>query len=370
MTDTATEDAFAGLALTRRPNPYGSTFRDLLLLDKLQVRRVRELLSAWMALEPPGSLPGTLARLRSADNRQSIGAFAELVTGAALRRLFSVVERDPDIPGSLTRPDFRVQGSSAAVFEVAAVVEDELPIERLRRNVLRDLWSISSPWMADIRWDEATGWEDKRPSQIKRAVVQHLVGLTPEEQDTVVTLQNTRLPMHLWHIGGQVPFIGMDASYEGRMNPGVAEIKSIIGQKARRYRSLKLLGVPLVVVVYSDHLLHDVDSLFAALFGDETITFNLREGQVTSVVSGRLNLAGRLTPSREAARLTTVSAVWLVKRAFRRGRIGLSIVQAENPWAANPWRCRDRRLAKVSFRRSGGAVEFRKPEADRRLPLD
>ncbi len=101
----------------------------------------------------------------------------------------------------------------------------------------------------------------------------------------------------------------------------------------------------------TDRGLIDWESVFSAIYGDERIKFTVEEDRIVVGARGRLNFAGRLTPSPGSApRHRTLSAAWLVRWRLRDDEIYAEVVHFPNPWAANPVRIMGRDIARVTFR--------------------
>lgn len=65
-------------------------------------------------------------------------------------------------------------------------------------------------------------------------------------------------------------------------------------------------GIPFIVSTGVDRPLIDWEAMFTAMYGDEQITLNFRDDQVTAIDEGKLSHSGKITPSpKEQARNRT-----------------------------------------------------------------
>jgi hypothetical protein len=156
--------------------------------------------------------------------------------------------------------------------------------------------------------------------------------------------------------------VSMDMSMGVKYNPGGEQIRDDVKEKTRRYRGLKTAGIPLIVAIGSDLGFVDAETIFSALFGDETLVLAMENDELKDVTPGPLNYAGMLTPARAGnVRYTTLTAAWLVRWRLKGMDLMAQIVHIPNPWAANPLDWKDDRVATLGHERTGENVRFFPP---------
>jgi hypothetical protein len=359
-------DPIQGQALVSNVPPFSATFLDGLLRDDPGVARVRSTIANWYSREPTATRRDVRRRLldrRSPYNSRA--AFYELAVGAALRQFFGNAHRSIKLPQA---PDWRVgNGRHAIFFEVATIDEPESRVVSQRRRMLRELAEVEGRCWVLPDWQAANGLEEERPTLVRSALRQLIrdLGRIEERTEAAMTVAGTAYPVTILPRRGRVAsVIGLDETRDVTMNPGEDRMRNRIREKAHRYRALADAGHALVVVICTDYLLVDSDTLLRVVYGRHRIHF----GAAPEPAS--LDGSGLLASNGDRARHTRLSEVWLAKRAFRDGHLGLTMTRAINPWARNRIQQPLADIAQFIVRDLGDTVVVRDPQTQQFLRLD
>lgn len=168
--------------------------------------RIRLLLDEWFSDVPTTAQSSIKARLQSADDGQSAGAFWELYLHEIFRRVGATVEMEPMLAEVRHRPDFRVElGERVMLVEATvATTSNELQADARRRGQLYDAWNaISSPDFYLAIEELTSGLATPPTSSAARQVRRWLASLDPDHVLADVE-QNGPLaaPTMKWSAGG------------------------------------------------------------------------------------------------------------------------------------------------------------------------
>src|SRR5258708_1408206 len=367
------ESIFDGIQLLAKLSRY-ATDDEKLRLDSPPAARFREIIDKWVEADSAEARQKTRTDLLKPST--SLGTFHELLLREILRRKFGAVDREPEaLPVGLAKPDFRVHSERRRrpiVFESASIAEVVDERTRKRRAIMRRLDLIPGPWHLAPEWSWSHDIESVSPKRVELAVRSSIAGLPPAQHHLDIAIDGSVFRATLLPASKhRASIVSVDSSGGMVTNPGVGSIRDDIKAKTKRYRGLKEAGIPFIVSIGVDRPLIDRDAMFAAMYGDEQVTLNFQEDEVTAIDEGKLSYSGKITPSpKEQARHRTLSAAWVVRWLILSGEMYAEVVHFPNPWAANPVRVLGHDISRITFRWVGASrVELRKPRRLRRLKI-
>lgn len=378
-------DRPAPVATIRRMS-NGSIFQDVELLQAGQVRgwlgrllrdtpaasHWRTTIDRWLQDDLKPVRSEYRQRLLSENNGHA--AYNELLLFEVLRRLFGEAVREPaglPVPG---KPDLAAPIAGQTVVIEVATLAEQLPEGAHRRQEIIDrMKAVKAPWVLMPDWRSSPGVFEARLATIEAKVRDYLHS-APRERHRVELdlgegrrLRFTAIPGH--RQDGPVGVL----DFKTIGNPGVDQVQREVKDKSGKYSGLKEAQIPFVVAFFSQSHLVDEESLFDALYGQQTINVWVdEEHELQKVEAGGLAPGGKLMPKGAGPAFhTTVSAVWFVQELpWLDGKPLVRLVELPNPWARNPIEWEDQRVSKVRFEKTEVAVEFYPPESQSAFVLD
>lgn len=313
--------------------------------------RVRELLAAWVNRLPEGEREDVIARMRSRDNRQFLGAFWETYLFVSFEHFGFAVEMHPEVPTSNHRPDFRIAfGSDLAYVEatVATDSDDRLARDRRRGQIYDTLNArVQSPsfWLSVDLVEEDVG----APS-VRRHIRSLQAWLDGLDADQIQELLDSRLyealpTFDIEDRGWVIRVKALPKSPQSRgasdgraigIYPGEAgsfdirgRIPAALEEKADRYGEL---GAPYVIAVMEDTRIPEGDAIFYSLFGSPVIRVQIGDtGDAESTLANDGFWRGPNGPVN-----THVSAVVAAQNLYDYKVAKQAPDVWHNPWADRP----------------------------------
>jgi hypothetical protein len=296
---------------------------------------VRDKVNEWAKTFPLDN--DFIARFTSADNKEHIAAFFELV----MFNWFKLQNFEVDFQGialasSSRRPDFTLSRNDSKLFiaecTLSALPGNDLGTEKLEKQITDVIESIPSPkYFVNVDFEKSS-----QESIPKKKIVNFLEGILQEGQAPADFLKN-RKEWVMEESGWIVKFSLLPKSAETTRTLGITmhgafqfinserPLRTALDRK--RGRSYGTLEIPFVICVNSSDFYLDEISIVQTLFGTagELNTESLKD----SSAEGFLNYKGK-------PQNTSVAAVLILK-----GLVpwNLHAVKAElwhNPWAAFP----------------------------------
>jgi hypothetical protein len=248
--------------------------------------RVRNLLSEWVERLPAEERSDSIARMRSTDHRQFLGAFWEVYLWITFELLGLDVTMHPALCGTERRPDFRIETPDGPVYveaTVASTSDSELARDRRRGQIYDTINSgLACPdfWLSLDLKSEGT----EAPS-ITRHLSRIQGWLDEIDPDRVTELLEARafdsLPTYTVDERGWTLIITALAKgkesrgdstgrpiafypFEGGSFDGRAPVLAALREKAGRYGDLK---APYLIAVMIETFLTGDQDVFPALFG-------------------------------------------------------------------------------------------------------
>ncbi|HLF44528.1 MAG TPA: hypothetical protein VJA46_13530 [Acidimicrobiia bacterium] len=313
--------------------------------------RVRALLAAWMDRLPDEDRADLVARMRSGDRRQFLGAFWETYLFVSFERLGFGLTTHPQVPGSSRRPDFRIEtndGSAYVEATVASASNDEVARDRRRGQIYDTINQLSCPnfWLSLDLLEE--GYE--APSIRRRfpAIQAWLDDLDVDHASELLaagsfddlptydigdrgwSIRITALPRGAESRGESAGrpiafYPGESGSFDGR-----GPILAALREKAGRYGEL---DAPYVIAVMQETILSDHDDVFHALFGSLRITVPLDNPQAAKTTLGN----DGFWRGQSGAQNTGVAAVLVAQNLYGWNITTRAPDLWHNPWAHAPW---------------------------------
>jgi len=305
-------------------------------------------------------------RQRLLDEGGGRAAYNELVTRRILLAMFGDTEREPgDLPVD-GKPDFAVRiGDARTAVEVATLAQ-QLPENYARRlEIIKRLKTIHGPWVLIPNW-RSPGLYEASLDVVETKVKEYLEDANSAEHWVELDLGDNRRFQTTVRPGKNPAASVAIFNMITIANPGVGQVQREIKDKGGKYSKLKGAGIPLVVALFAESPLVDEESLFDALYGQQTINVWLdNESEVQSVEEGPLAQGGKLMPKRGGqAYYTTVSAVWFIQELpWVDNQLTVRLVELPNPWARNPIDWKDERASKVRIERTKERFEFFPPQS-------
>ena len=360
-TPQAQSSIFAGVRLVESVPRYPK-YTEQLLANGPGPSRLREILDSWLSIDPPALRNEMRSRLL--NDRNGLGAFYELLVRQALRQLFGEPQREPSGLPCEGNPDYGVKVSGRqVVVEVTTLEEIVTEEQRRRREITAALDGISGPWHLMLHWTQCTDLDGVPPKRVVDILRKHIATLAPGKYEVDLDVDGAKLRATLVTASKErSSIVSMDASMGVKYNPGGKQIRDDVREKTKRYRGLRAAGIPLIVAIGSDLGYVDAETIYSALFGDETLVVTMENDEIKSLIPGPLNYAGLLTPARAGdLRHTTLTAAWLVRWRLRGMDLMGRIVHIPNPWASNPLDWQDDQVATLRHERTGTDVRFFPP---------
>jgi hypothetical protein len=358
---SAQASIFEGVPLIERVPRYPK-YTQLLLANGPGSTRLREIIDSWLSTDPPAYRSEMQRRL--VNDRNGLGAFYELLVRQALRQLLGEPQREPEGLPCEGNPDYGVKVSGRrVVVEVTTLEEIVTEEQRKRREITAALDGISGPWHLMLHWTQCTDLDDVPPKRVVDILRKHIASLAPGKHEVDLRVDDAKLRATVLPASKvRSSIVSMDASMGVKYSPGDKQIREDVREKTKRYRGLKAAGIPLIVAIGTDLGYVDAETIYSALFGDETLVVTMENDEIKSLTPGPLNYAGLLTPARAGdLRHTTLTATWLVRWRLRGMDLMGRIVHIPNPWAANPLDWQDDRVATLGHERTGTNVQFFPP---------
>jgi len=266
--------------------------------------RVRALLAAWIDRLPDEDRADVVARMRSGDRRQFLGAFWETYLFVSFEQLGFGLNTHPQVPGSNRRPDFRIetnQGPAYVEATVASASDDELARDRRRGQIYDSINQLNSRnfWLSLDLLNEG----NEAPS-ITRCLPAIQTWLNDLDVDDASQLLDARrfddLPSYgIEDRGWSIRITALPRGAESRGQPagrpiafypvesgsfdGRRPILAALREKAGRYGEL---DAPYVIAVMQETMLSGDDDVFHALFGSLRITVPLDNPEVAKTTLG------------------------------------------------------------------------------------
>lgn len=313
--------------------------------------RVRTLLTEWADRLPHDERPSVIARMRSRDRRQFLGAFWETYLYVAFERLGFGVTMHPEMKGSNRRPDFLIEtadGPSYVEATVSSASDNELAQDRRRGQIYDTINELSSPnfWLSLDLLSEG-----REPPAIKRRVAGIQAWLDDLDVDRASEMLDAQefdgLPKYViedrgWSIeitalprgvesrgeasGRPIAFYPIEAgSFDGR-----TPILGALREKAGRYGEL---DAPYMIALMQETILSDHEDVFHALFGSLRISVPLGNPQAARTTLGD----DGFWRGPAGAQNTSVAAVLAVQNLYSWNVASRLPEVWHNPWAARPF---------------------------------
>ena len=263
--------------------------------------RVRSLLSDWVDRLPSHERQDTIARMRSNDRRQSLGAFWELYLWVTFQQLGLEVKMHPTVASSNRRPDFLIETHEGPVYveaKVASTSDSEVARDRRRRQIYDTINSgLASPdfWLSlDL---DSEGTEAPAISKHLRRIQAWLDELDPDHVDGLLKARSFgSLPRYVvTERGWTLTITALAKGKESRSDPtgrpigfypfeggsfdGRAPVLAALREKAGRYGDLE---APYLIAVLVETFLTDHDDVFRALFGNQQILVPLDQPEAAT----------------------------------------------------------------------------------------
>lgn len=331
--------------------PYGMVpFTYLDLSSRVEAERVRQLLDRMLEVYPEAKRNGLANRLRSDEVDVHHSAFLELSLFSLFSRNgFSVVDLEPDIPGTERRPDFLVQAPSGQRFYVEAVLatgmsDNELRGIKFREQVRRTLDEIvHKDFLLGLHESRAPGRQVKT-TEIRRQVERWLHGLSKADVQAAIVAKSPAgymLSLSAGDTSVQVSAFprSMPASRRPRRGVGVIShavrfaespaeaIRAKVKKKASRYGNLDL---PYYIAVDATNDLVQEEDFEDALFGTLMYVASAKgTGYVDRLVRARDGVF--LGPNGPVATRVTGTLCFNRLEPWRVAQCSTRVI--ENPWA-------------------------------------
>lgn len=313
--------------------------------------RVRTQLTDWVDRLPHDERSDVVARMRSRDRRQFLGAFWETYLFVVFDRLGFGIAMHPEVTGSKRRPDFRIEtvnGPAYVEATVSSVSDDALAQDRRRGQVYDTINHLGSThyWLSLDLLDE--GYESPAIKKCLPAVQRWLDSLDLNEASELLDAQRfDDLPEYViedrgWSIrvtalprghesrgeasGRPIAFYPIESgSFDGR-----APVLASLREKAGRYGEL---DAPYVIALMQETVLSDDEDVFHALFGSLRISVPLdNPGAATTTLGDDGFWRGP-----NGAQNTNVAAVLAVQNLYSWNIASKAPDVWQNPWATHPF---------------------------------
>jgi hypothetical protein len=277
----------------------------------------RAVIEEWMSNVPASGQEELRARFRSGDNVQFGTAFQELFLHEFLRRQNCALDFHPAIPGSSTKPDFRVRPAIGDNFILEARTATDIasgPENNPRGDRIRDFLRQMKLDAHKLGIDELTVGTSDLPQRALRKHIVDAIAADPGNSDGVV-----RIPQYSTSDGWRIRLTAFTSNRYGssRSTTVMQEawgktwtgpsypLRDALKRKAGKYGEP---SVPYIVAINSaDVMLTDRDF-------EETL-FGVRPG-VT--IAGMTNELARGFWGRRACPITGVSAQYCSQRTCGR----------------------------------------------------
>lgn len=338
---------------SRRPKRTESLFRFLNRIEGDQYSRVRALMEDWFDRFPAGGQTDVRERFRDDEPGQSIGAFWELYLHEIHLRLGYTLERDPEVPGTTKRPDFRASRGTSAFYLEGTLVsypDAEMAARRRRDGVVdlvdeafdpdfwvaihikvagqttpakRDIVPAVEAWLGSLEWATVQAQFEQDPLQMPERDFQ--------ARDWLFSLRAyPRTP----NVKGDAAFptVNMGPRSGGAVDER-GPIEADLRKKSTKY------GRPDLPFVIAALCLRDFvtdSAIEQALYGPEVLKVPIRRG-VGEIADAHVARNPRaLWQWGEDRRATRVSAVLTAKHVNPLLIANSELTLWKNPWAAKP----------------------------------
>ncbi len=253
--------------------------------------QIRDLVEDWFSRLCPDAQADVRGRLRSKDDRQSVGAFFELYLHECLLRMGYTVTCHPELAGTTRRPDFLAEkeGQSVYVEARSASGSDKSVGEAARENmVYASLDKIDSPNF--FLWIEVVKQGDQPfgAKPLRGRLERWLRDLDPDDYVLGPGVRREDLP-GLTHkdeaSGWAIKFRALPKSPDGRGKAGVrplglfgggkagwiADDETLRGALTDKGTAYGALGAAFVVAVASGSVSLDEHDVLDVLYGTDVL---------------------------------------------------------------------------------------------------
>ena len=338
---------------SRRAKRSESLFRVLNRINGDEYSRVRALMEHWFDRFPVEGQADVRERFRDDDPGQSIGAFWELYLHEIHRRLGYTLEREPEVPGTTKRPDFRATRRDTAFYLEATLVSypDAEMAARRRRDIVVDIvdeafdpdfWVAihihvegrTTPPKADIvpaieAWLGSLDWMTAQ-TQFEQDPLQ-----APERDFHVRDwVFNLRAYPRTPNVRGDptFPTVNMGPRWSGAVDER-GPIEADLREKSTRYGRPDL---PFVIAALCLRDFVDERAIEQALYGPEVVRVPVLRGVGNPARAHVVRNPRGLWQWGEDRRATRVSAVLTARHLNPLFIANAELTLWKNPWAAKP----------------------------------
>lgn len=298
----------------------------------------RQRVSEWFNAIPEKSKANVKGRLTSEDDREHYSALNELVVARFLSANELEWEFEPEVVEGA--PDFLVKAPMPFYMEVASVFElGDLATEQKKMKVLLDeLSKIEHYFFLSI--SRVVVRDNAKYRNIKRFIREWMDRFDPEtlseirktnyredglELELMIRPKKSRKKgpiISTW----MLPFVWVSTDHVARA----------IKKKIKKYKSIKKMGLPYVVVLALEDKYLDWDDVISVLYGKETTVLDRHTLRIEG--TGR-DSSGLLTPRQGDGIVQNrrLSAVLAIRKKWSEDGLRLhSFTIFHNPFAENP----------------------------------
>lgn len=314
------------------------------------INKLRQLINRWFKNIPTDDQKDLGSRLRSKDDRQHFPAYFELVWHQFFLEEGWGVTIHPDLPNSQNKPDFKISLNRSDLYvEVATVFENKEMREKEERfeKFLGVLDKIEHYFAVTVwlKTDLPKTFDLKRDGKL----VADYLKKELDKLDSKTQARGRSITRRYTHNGIDVKFTfnawkkvakrKIISGWSGGGYSGNArdQIKKALEIKVKKYRAVKNIGKPLVVVICSDgHPTVDENALDTALYGNHMVTWTV--GSTDNTSEWTRDRTGMVTPTPAFPNPmnTRLSAVIFCQEKPNKEKVFYTMKVFHNPWAVNP----------------------------------
>ena len=313
------------------------------------VEQFRQRCNEWFAHFPAVAQADLRARFRSSDNDQHNSAWFELVLHEILLRLGCTIEAaHPNVPNTVTRPDFLVQANDTRFYLEAMVIHassDDRIVTPIEDEVSRWINAIPNPNFTLSLHVTGELREQPRKREVTRAIERLMAKHNPADVRRLVAdgtpAPRTTLTFGDWSL--EAKLVPSDNGIADGLTIGNPPMSSSVVDKADELRTQKIteklrakdddeLDAPLVLAVaLSTHLYEPKQDLLPMLLGKALQRRNPKTGARAIYRRGD---AGVWVRNDGSQRHLNCQALWVFPSPW----ISYSTPQWYQPWLAlNPF---------------------------------
>jgi hypothetical protein len=294
--------------------------------------RERALLEEWVAGLLPTLRERVISDLRSGNDSKWTSGWFEMYLDRLFRGLDFSVIYEPEVAGSVRRPDFLVMdGDGASAYVEARAVFGPSGPEQRRRQIEEAVSRVAHPRLSVwVEWDEE-GPNSPRVGALQRQLQEWLDSLDVEELEALLPVRRQQdLPAFVWSNGGWrlvfTPWVKSTTNEKTTRLPTLVgsifgmtlsrdrdAIQRAMKRKASRYGRLDR---PLVVALLCNHVFVDDEDVVNALYGSTGVRITMTgAGEIIGQEPVR-NRDGLWRGPLPRPSHTTMSALMLCRQLF------------------------------------------------------